>query len=80
MTADTLQRVGSAHFRCRGTRPEIIKLAPVIHALEENARLVHTGQHSDEELSGAFLTGARLPRPEYLSEICGLRVMYSSAG
>jgi UDP-N-acetylglucosamine 2-epimerase (non-hydrolysing) len=54
-----------------GTRPEIIKLAPVIRALDAPARLIHTGQHSDDELSGAFLAGASLPRPEYLSGICG---------
>jgi len=54
-----------------GTRPEIVKLAPVIHILGSAARFLHTGQHRDEELSGVFLAGARLPEPETLSGICG---------
>lgn len=67
-----LQRADARHIVVVvGTRPEIIKLAPVIRALDADARLVHTGQHSDDELSGTFLTEARLPQPEYLSGICG---------
>ena len=54
-----------------GTRPEIVKLAPVIRILGTAARFLHTGQHRDEELSGVFLAGARLPPPETLSGICG---------
>jgi UDP-N-acetylglucosamine 2-epimerase (non-hydrolysing) len=54
-----------------GTRPEIVKLAPVIRILGLAARFLHTGQHRDEELSGVFLAGARLPEPETLSGICG---------
>jgi UDP-N-acetylglucosamine 2-epimerase (non-hydrolysing) len=54
-----------------GTRPEIVKLAPVIRILGPAARFLHTGQHRDEELSGVFLAGARLPPPETLRGICG---------
>ncbi len=54
-----------------GTRPEIIKLAPVMRILGSSARFLHTGQHSDEELSGVFLAAARLPPPETLDGICG---------
>jgi UDP-N-acetylglucosamine 2-epimerase (non-hydrolysing) len=54
-----------------GTRPEIVKLAPIIRKLAPAARFLHTGQHRDEELSGVFLAGARLPEPETLSGICG---------
>ncbi len=54
-----------------GTRPEIVKLAPIIHNLGPAGRFLHTCQHRDEELSGVFLAGARLPRPETLSGICG---------
>lgn len=35
---------------CMGTRPEIIKMAPVVHALKEiglPASVLHTGQHED---------------------------------
>ncbi|NJE60952.1 UDP-N-acetylglucosamine 2-epimerase (non-hydrolyzing) [Thermococcus sp. 21S7] len=41
-----------------GTRPEIIKLAPVIRAFEERGikpLLIHTGQHYDYEMSRVFL-------------------------
>jgi UDP-N-acetylglucosamine 2-epimerase (non-hydrolysing) len=54
-----------------GTRPEIVKLAPVVRMLGDQARLLHTGQHTDAELSGVFLEAARLPRPETLDGICG---------
>lgn len=46
-----------------GTRPEIIKLAPVIRALGDRAAIVHTGQHYDYELSGQFFAQLGLPRP-----------------
>jgi UDP-N-acetylglucosamine 2-epimerase (non-hydrolysing) len=54
-----------------GTRPEIVKLAPIIRNLGPAARFLHTCQHRDEELSGVFLEGARLPQPETLAGICG---------
>lgn len=41
-----------------GTRPEIIKLAPVVHALTARgarARTLLTGQHYDRALAGAFV-------------------------
>lgn len=51
-----------------GTRPEIIKLAPVIRAVRNSemlsAYLVHTGQHYDDELSEAFFRSLRLPDPD----------------
>ena len=49
-----------------GTRPEIIKLAPVVRALVEaglSVRTVATGQHYDEMLTDAFYEGLRL-RPD----------------
>ena len=49
-----------------GTRPEIIKLAPVVRALVEaglSVRTVATGQHYDEMLTDAFFEGLRL-RPD----------------
>src|SRR5579859_3021786 len=54
-----------------GTRPEIVKLASIVRRLGEAARLLHTGQHADEELSGVFLAAAGLPEPQVLSHICG---------
>lgn len=38
-----------------GTRPEAIKLAPVIHRLGRAARVVHSGQHYDAALCGDLL-------------------------
>jgi UDP-N-acetylglucosamine 2-epimerase (non-hydrolysing) len=55
-----------------GTRPEIVKLASVIRMLGPRARLLHSGQHYDHELSGVFLADAGLPEPELLSGIAGV--------
>ncbi|RKR76212.1 non-hydrolyzing UDP-N-acetylglucosamine 2-epimerase [Frondihabitans australicus] len=55
-----------------GTRPEIIKLAPVIALLGDRARTIHTGQHYDAELSGQFLTQLGIGEPdEILSGVGG---------
>ena len=49
-----------------GTRPEIIKLAPVIEALERNEYvLIHTGQHYDYEMDRIFFEELGLPEPDY---------------
>jgi UDP-N-acetylglucosamine 2-epimerase (non-hydrolysing) len=56
-----------------GTRPNFMKVAPVYHALrkQEWCRpvLVHTGQHYDEEMSGAFQRDLGLPRPDHALEV-----------
>ncbi|MFD1512913.1 non-hydrolyzing UDP-N-acetylglucosamine 2-epimerase [Halomarina rubra] len=54
-----------------GTRPEIIKMAPVIRAAEGrfDLHLVHTGQHYDDEMSGAFFESLDLPTPDDNLEI-----------
>ncbi|HEV2634986.1 MAG TPA: UDP-N-acetylglucosamine 2-epimerase (non-hydrolyzing) [Actinocrinis sp.] len=46
-----------------GTRPEIIKLAGVIHALGRRARVVWTGQHYDADLSKNFFAHFGLADP-----------------
>lgn len=51
-----------------GTRPEIIKLAPVIDVCEERDIpyiVVHTGQHYSAELDSVFFDQLELPTPEY---------------
>lgn len=53
-----------------GTRPEIVKLAPVIHRLGARSKLLHSCQHEDDELSGVFIAGAQLSEPQKLSGIC----------
>src|SRR5687767_1941968 len=50
-----------------GTRPELIKLARVIPALDRAVDhvLVHTGQNFDYELNGIFFDQLRIRRPDY---------------
>ncbi|NJE06202.1 UDP-N-acetylglucosamine 2-epimerase (non-hydrolyzing) [Thermococcus sp. M36] len=55
-----------------GTRPEIIKLAPVIRAFIERGvepLLIHTGQHYDYEMSAVFLEELELPPIDYHLEV-----------
>lgn len=47
-----------------GTRPEIIKLAGIIRGLGERARVIHTGQHYDEAMSGQFLRQLGIGTPD----------------
>jgi len=49
-----------------GTRPEIIKMAPVIKELERKGlsfSFIHTGQHYDYEMSKVFIEELGLPKP-----------------
>ena len=55
-----------------GTRPEIIKLAPLIRGLGSRAMVIHTGQHFDDNMSGAFLRQLRLGDPQYHLDVGGL--------
>lgn len=58
-----------------GTRPELIKLAPVVHALDErgaDTHLIHTGQHYDDSMSAVFLAGLGLPEPALILDVGGL--------
>lgn len=51
-----------------GTRPEIIKMAPVIEEIENRSHellLIHTGQHYDKEMSENFFIDLELPAPNY---------------
>ncbi len=50
-----------------GTRPEIIKLAPLIRFMERNNEkliLINTGQHYDENMSDLFLKELELSEPD----------------
>ena len=50
-----------------GTRPEIIKMAPVYFALKKarlKPQLVHSGQHYDYEMSEVFFDELKLPKPD----------------
>ncbi len=51
-----------------GTRPEIIKIAPIIRALRKNETapvFVHCGQHYDYNMSQQFIENLELPAPDY---------------
>ena len=51
-----------------GTRPEIIKMAPIIDEISKrniNQIVLHTGQHYDKEMSDNFFKDLELPTPDY---------------
>lgn len=51
-----------------GTRPEIIKMAPIIDEISKRniAQIVlHTGQHYDKEMSDDFFRDLEIPTPDY---------------
>ncbi len=55
-----------------GTRPEIIKFAPVVRRLGSRARILHTGQHDDYALSAQLFQQLGLPHPHVvLSDVGG---------
>ncbi len=61
-----------------GTRPEIVKMAPVIRAFEAKGLpyvFVHCGQHYDYTMSQRFIEELELPEPDY-----GFKVRASSPG
>jgi len=55
-----------------GTRPEIIKMAPVIRAMQKDKiplKLVHCGQHYDHNMAQQFIEDLELPPPDYTFEV-----------
>ncbi len=51
-----------------GTRPEIIKMAPIIDEIsirDINQIVLHTGQHYDKEMSDNFFRDLEIPTPDY---------------
>jgi UDP-N-acetylglucosamine 2-epimerase (non-hydrolysing) len=51
-----------------GTRPEIVKMAPIIRALTKNdvpMTFTHCGQHYDYNMSQQFIEELDLPKPDY---------------
>lgn len=53
-----------------GARPNFMKIAPIIQAIESDPckkityRLVHTGQHFDQKMSGDFFVELGIPEPD----------------
>lgn len=60
-----------------GARPNFIKIAPIIKAIENRRkggalisyRLVHTGQHYDKNLSDTFFNELQIPKPDANLEV-----------
>jgi UDP-N-acetylglucosamine 2-epimerase (non-hydrolysing) len=60
-----------------GARPNFIKIAPIIRAIEKKQRdgallsyrLVHTGQHYDKNLSDTFFEELNIPKPDANLEV-----------
>ena len=60
-----------------GARPNFMKIAPIIAAIQARQvagsrlrfRLVHTGQHYDEKMSGDFFTQLGIPKPDVNLEV-----------
>ncbi|WP_299522683.1 non-hydrolyzing UDP-N-acetylglucosamine 2-epimerase [uncultured Methanobrevibacter sp.] len=51
-----------------GTRPEIIKMAPIIDEIEKrglDSCIIHTGQHYDKEMSDNFFKDLEIKSPDY---------------
>ena len=49
-----------------GTRPEIIKLAPIIKKIgSKNCSVIFTGQHYDRKMGLGFMHDLDLPKPDY---------------
>ena len=52
-----------------GTRPEIIKLAPIIKNLNKQSTVIFTGQHYDYEMSIQFIKQLGINKPNYSMKI-----------
>lgn len=62
-----------------GARPNFMKIAPIIHAIQKaqregksiDFRLIHTGQHYDKKMSGDFFDQLGIPEPSVNLEAGG---------
>ncbi|HDQ40780.1 MAG TPA: UDP-N-acetylglucosamine 2-epimerase (non-hydrolyzing) [Desulfonatronum sp.] len=58
-----------------GARPNFMKIAPILREIRQNHSqqihpvLVHTGQHYDENMSGAFFAELGIDQPDYNLEV-----------
>src|SRR5947207_13683514 len=60
-------------FNICGARPNFMKIARLVHAMQRSSKLrstvVHTGQHYSPTLSDVFFEELRIPRPELLLQV-----------
>lgn len=58
-----------------GARPNFVKIAPLLRAMEKRPRfepqLIHTGQHFSPEMSDSFFDQLRIPKPDVNLEASG---------
>src|SRR2546430_7574048 len=63
-------------FNICGARPNFMKIAPLVHAMQRSSELrstiVHTGQHYSPTLSDVLFEELRIPRPEISLEVGSL--------
>lgn len=56
-----------------GARPNFMKIAPLMKALsgdpDFDVRLIHTGQHYDDNMSGSFFRDLGIPEPQHHLEV-----------
>ncbi len=65
-----------------GTRPELVKMAPVLFALEdrgEKVLLVHSGQHYDASLSENFIRDLGIRQPDHYLKVGSGTQAYQTA-
>ncbi len=70
-----------------GARPNFIKVAPIIRAIQSaklkgeaiDYRLVHTGQHFDQKMSGDFFDQLNIPQPDTQLKCCTGSVIEQTA-
>ena len=70
--ADTVRRMSIVYVV--GTRPNLVKMAPVVgamraHAPEVGHTIVHTGQHYDRLMSEVFFEELGMPAPDHMLEV-----------
>ena len=76
LTPDRLARMPLVDI-IAGARPNFMKIAPILHAIRARQaagsalrfRLVHTGQHYDERMSGGFFAQLGIPQPDVNLEV-----------
>jgi len=55
-------------FLVAGARPNFMKIAPIVRALDAHGgldyRIIHTGQHYDREMNGVFFDELGIPAPD----------------
>jgi UDP-N-acetylglucosamine 2-epimerase (non-hydrolysing) len=69
-------------FLIAGARPNFMKIAPIYQASKKyknvDCRIVHTGQHYDQEMPQAFFDDLDLPLPDFFLGVGSYLTHFSS--